>query len=82
MAERWLLDEFDTYELVQAVDDLDSIRGIMADGPNCEPPQLRNDLMKLHGLAMQACHETGEGDKAMAAKFGNLGVRFWDLKVG
>jgi len=55
------LDEFETHDLLKAVDDLDSIRGILADGPNLEPPQVRIDLMKLHELAMRVCNE-GEGD--------------------
>jgi hypothetical protein len=45
-------------DLLEAVDDLDSIRGILADGPNLEPPQLRIDLMKLHKLAMRVCNES------------------------
>ena len=65
MAEKWMIEDFDTSELLESVDDLDSIRGILADGPRLEPPQLRNDLMKLHGLAMQACRETGEGDREL-----------------
>jgi hypothetical protein len=61
MARPRTLDEFETHDLLEAVDDLDSIRGILADGLNLEPPQVRIDLMKLHELAMRVCNE-GEGD--------------------
>ncbi len=44
-----LRDQYDTTELHDAVDHLDTIRGILDDGDNLEPPQLRDDLMKLHG---------------------------------
>ena len=52
----------DTCELLQPVDHVDSIRFMLADGPNLEPAQLQCDLLKLHDLAMQACHESGEGE--------------------
>ena len=51
------LDEFETTELLGAVDDVDNIRGMLADGEHLEPPKLREDLMKLHGLAMRVCNE-------------------------
>ncbi len=60
MARQRTLDEFETHALLEAVDDLDSIRGILADGPNLEPPQIRIDLMKLHKLAMRVCNEAGD----------------------
>ena len=51
------LDEFKTTELLEAVNDLDNIRSILADGEQLEPPKLRKDLLKLHGLATQVCNE-------------------------
>ncbi len=57
------IDEFETKDLLKAVDDLDTIRDILADGPNLEPPQLHIDLMKLHELAMRVCKE-GEDDSS------------------
>jgi hypothetical protein len=57
------IDEFETNDLLEAVDDLDTIRDILADGPNLEPPQLRIDLMRLHKLAMRVCKE-GEDDSS------------------
>lgn len=55
------LDEFETHNLLEAVDRLDSIRSILADGPNLEPPQIRTDMLKLHQLAMKVCNE-GDGN--------------------
>ena len=52
-----LRDQFDTAELLEAVDSLDTIRGILADGDHLEPPQIRTDLLKLHGLAMQVINQ-------------------------
>ncbi len=57
------IDEFETNDLLEAVDDLDTIRDILADGPNLEPPQLRIDLMRLHKLAMRVCKK-GEDDSS------------------
>lgn len=36
MAEKWLIEDLETSDLLTAVDDLDSIREILADGPKCE----------------------------------------------
>jgi len=51
------IDDFDTRDLLEAVDELDKIRGMLADAPNLEPPQIRIDLMKLHTLAMRVCNK-------------------------
>ena len=51
MARKQSLDDFETRDLLDAVDELDRIRGILADGDNLEPPQIRVDLMKLQGSA-------------------------------
>ena len=63
MARQRTLDEFETHDLLEAVDDLDRIRDILADGPNLQPPQVRIDLMELHKLAMRVCNE-GEDDSS------------------
>ena len=60
MSRKRTLADFETHDLLEAVDDLDSIRGILADGPHLEPPQIRIDLLKLHGLAMQVCNHGGD----------------------
>lgn len=43
---------FDTASLLTAVDAIDELRGLLADRAGFEPPEIRNDLLKLHGLAM------------------------------
>ena len=60
-----LRDEFDTTELLEAVDSLDTIRGILADGDHLEPPQIRTDLLKLHGLAMDVFNRGHPVDEEM-----------------
>ena len=47
-----LRDEYDTTRLLVAVDELDHIRNVVADGDNLEPPEVRDQLLKLHGIAM------------------------------
>ena len=61
MAPPRTLEEFETHDLLEAVDHLDSIRSIVADGPNLKPSQIRIDLLKLHQLAMKVRNE-GHGD--------------------
>jgi len=46
-----LRETFDTYGLLDALDHLDQIRYILADGPNLEPPEVREELLRLHRLA-------------------------------
>ncbi len=58
------LDEFETTDLLGAVDDVDNIRGMLADGEHLEPPKLREDLMKLHGLAMRVCNEGWDDERS------------------
>ena len=63
--EEWqnLYDNFETTWLLKAVDQIDKVRGHLADGSNCEPPQIRTDLLKLHQLSMDIVN-SGWTDKA------------------
>lgn len=45
-------ENFETYDLLTSVDQLDNVRGILADGDHFEPPEIRRTLLKLHRLAM------------------------------
>ena len=52
-----IYENFDTHTILEAVDALDEIRGILADrdgeeGYLSRPPELRDTLLKLHGIAM------------------------------
>ena len=52
------LEEFDTTTILAAVDALDDIRAILADGPfGSEPPQARANLLELHELAHEIINE-------------------------
>lgn len=51
-----LYENFETYDLLTSVDQLDSVRGVLADEAHYEPPEIRDDLMKLHGLAMEVAN--------------------------
>ena len=52
-----LRDEYDTTKLLVAVDELDHIRNVVADGDNLEPPEVRDQLLKLHGITMAVVNE-------------------------
>ena len=48
-----LHENFDTAELLSAVDSLDALRGYLNDREHFQPPEIRGELLKLHGLAMK-----------------------------
>ena len=74
-----LRDQFDTTELLEAVDSLDTIRSILADGDNLEPPRIRNDLMKLHGLAMQVVNQGYLMNEEMISLAGEIEWQIEDI---
>jgi hypothetical protein len=43
-------EEFDTHEILNVIDDLNEIREHMSDS-GIRPPQIRDDLLKLHTMA-------------------------------
>ena len=45
-------ENFDTTALLRAVDAVDEMRSDLNDGEDGSPPQLRNDLLMLHQLAI------------------------------
>ncbi|MGB5087417.1 MAG: transposase [Methylocystis silviterrae] len=56
-----LHDNFDTSDLLKAVDCLDGLRGLLSDREQFQPV-LRGELLKLHELAMKlAMKVIGEG---------------------
>ena len=57
---RNLYENFETMDVLYAVDHLDTLRSFLADGPDFEPPELRSDLMKLHDLAMEVVNQGSE----------------------
>jgi hypothetical protein len=56
-----LLDNFDTTELLSAVDCLDALRGHLNDREHSQPPAIRGELLKLHDLAMKVIGEGALG---------------------
>ena len=62
---RHLYEHFETTWLFTAVDKVDELRGILADGEGGQPPEIRDDLLKLHGLAMDVVNQ-GVTSKAEA----------------
>ncbi len=52
--EEWqnLYENFETTALLDAVNEIDKTRQHLGDGENWKPPQIRTDLLRLHGLAM------------------------------
>lgn len=59
-----LVDSFDTSTLLEAVDELDELRSDFADRENGAPMELRDELLKLHQVAMDVVHN-GARSKAL-----------------
>jgi hypothetical protein len=60
-----LQDGFDTFSLIHAIDELDKMRGHLNDREHHNPPEIRNDILKLHDLAMDVINH-GETGRAQA----------------
>ncbi len=50
-------ENFDTMALLSAVDAVDKLRSDLDDNADGAPPQLRDDLLKLHQLAMAVINQ-------------------------
>lgn len=50
-------ENFDTVTLLHAVDAVDELRVELNDGEDGRPPQLRDDLLELHQLAMAVINQ-------------------------
>ena len=55
-AHQKLYENFETTTLLDAVDHLDSLRYELADDEDFRPPTIRQDLLRLHQLAMDVVH--------------------------
>ncbi len=64
-----LHENFDTAELLTAVDSLDTLRGLLNDREDFQPLEIRGELLKLHGLAMKVI---GDGARGGAAEMFDL----------
>ena len=61
---------FDTGPLLRTVDDLDVMRDQLK-GDNSNAPEMRHDLLRLHGLAMRSVNE-GHTNPVMAEEMFDL----------
>lgn len=59
----------ETYDLLTCIDQLDRVRGAVADGVNFEPPEIRDDLLELHGLAMAVANNGETSAKTVYRMF-------------
>lgn len=64
------LTAFDTRSLLRAVDDVDLMRGHL-DGDGNKPPEIRDDVMRLHQLAMRVVNH-GSTDKEVRREMFDL----------
>ena len=75
-----LHENFDTYWLLSAVDQLDKVRGYLAGPDGWKPPEIRSDLLKLHQMAMDVVNK---GWTDQAREFfelaHDLGVQVFDM---
>jgi hypothetical protein len=68
-------DGFDTEDLLNAVDCVDSLRDYLNDGEGRRPPELRTDLLQLHAFAKAVF------DEGFRADVGDLFEMATDLEV-
>ena len=78
--EEWqhFYENFETTELLSAVDAVDCLRDDLNDGEGCRPPELRTNLLKLHELAMAVVNN---GSRSQASKMFDLAMNL-DEQVG
>ncbi len=71
--EEWqhLYENFETTELLNAVDAVNSLRDNLNDGKYCRPPELRKNLLKLHELAMAVVNN---GARSQASEMFDLAM--------
>ncbi len=71
--EEWeeLYDSFETTTLLSAVEAVDVLRGELSDDEDGCPPKLRDDLLRLHQLAMAVFNE---GSRSQVEELFNFAV--------
>ena len=60
--EEWqkMHENYETTWLLDAVVQVDELRGHLGDGEHFEPPEIRTSLLKLHGLALDVVNNGWE----------------------
>jgi hypothetical protein len=61
--ERYLIDEYDTHRILEAVDSLDLVRYEICDDEDGRPTELRQKLLKLHQLGFEVFREGQNSQK-------------------
>lgn len=72
-----LYENFETTDLLRAVDSIDRLRDDLNDREHGAPPEIRSELLKLHQLAMDVINS---GSKSQAAEFFELAGKL-DIQV-
>ena len=65
---------FDTRQLLAALDDMDTLRAALS-GNGLKPPEIRDQLLRLHGLAVKVVNE---GSQRQAAELFDLASKLED----
>ncbi|TKW64660.1 MAG: transposase [Paracoccus denitrificans] len=76
------LANYETASLLRAVDDLDLMRDHL-DGDGFKPPEMRDDLLRLHQLALRVIGEGSDDPATINAMFDlavDIEVRMQDLE--
>ena len=72
---RKFYEKFETTDLLEAVGHLDILRQELADGAGLRPPEIRQELLKLHQVAMDVSHR---GDLSQAQTMFDLAFEIED----
>lgn len=70
-----LEDNFETADLLRAVDEIDRMRGVLNDRDHSRPPVIRDDLLKLHALGNRLINARAKGQ---AREFFDLAMELDD----
>lgn len=57
-----MYESFETRDLLDAVDHIDEVRYAIGDDEDNRPPELRTNMLTLHGLAMEVVNNGHLGD--------------------
>ena len=82
--EEWekIYENFDSHEILEAVDHIDHARSYLSDGGNLRPPEIRTELLKMHSTAMNIVRH-GNKDKETLREFfdtaNDLSMQLYDL---
>lgn len=74
-------EQFETADLLRAVDHVDTLRKELSDGEDLRPPIIRQELLELHQLAMDVSHRDDVSKaKAMFELAFGIGNRLFTIE--